>query len=172
MAYRRRCWTRPLERWSRPDLAPAERLTPTPTIGELRDLAAPPGNRLEALSGKRKGQHSVRACIECDACAHQRDRAWTARHQRRHRVEAGSLLQHVAPLLAELASQLRRAMRRRRGGPSDRKDQALGRRGRAGGVCISGFARLPQHRRSRRRALVKGMHHAPWIVIAAKAAIQ
>ena len=27
---------------------------------ELRDLAAPPGNRLEALKGDRKGQHSVR----------------------------------------------------------------------------------------------------------------
>jgi proteic killer suppression protein len=27
---------------------------------QLLDLAAPPGNRLEALSGDRKGQHSVR----------------------------------------------------------------------------------------------------------------
>ncbi len=27
---------------------------------ELRDMAAPPGNRLEALKGSRKGQHSVR----------------------------------------------------------------------------------------------------------------
>ena len=27
---------------------------------ELRDLAAPPGNRLEALRGTRAGQHSVR----------------------------------------------------------------------------------------------------------------
>jgi proteic killer suppression protein len=27
---------------------------------ELRDLAAPPGNRLEALKGNRAGQHSVR----------------------------------------------------------------------------------------------------------------
>ena len=27
---------------------------------ELRDLAAPPGNRLEALRGNRKGQHSIR----------------------------------------------------------------------------------------------------------------
>ncbi|MGA9989904.1 MAG: type II toxin-antitoxin system RelE/ParE family toxin, partial [Terriglobales bacterium] len=27
---------------------------------ELRDLAAPPGNRLEALRGERKGQHSIR----------------------------------------------------------------------------------------------------------------
>ena len=27
---------------------------------ELRDLAAPPGNRLEALRGERQGQHSIR----------------------------------------------------------------------------------------------------------------
>jgi proteic killer suppression protein len=27
---------------------------------ELRDLASPPGNRLEALSGSRSGQHSIR----------------------------------------------------------------------------------------------------------------
>jgi proteic killer suppression protein len=27
---------------------------------ELRDLASPPGNRLEALKGERQGQHSVR----------------------------------------------------------------------------------------------------------------
>lgn len=27
---------------------------------ELRDLASPPGNRLEALHGDRRGQHSIR----------------------------------------------------------------------------------------------------------------
>lgn len=27
---------------------------------ELRDLAAPPGNRLEALKGARKGRYSIR----------------------------------------------------------------------------------------------------------------
>ncbi|WP_077528792.1 type II toxin-antitoxin system RelE/ParE family toxin [Vreelandella utahensis] len=27
---------------------------------ELRDLESPPGNRLEALAGKRNGQHSIR----------------------------------------------------------------------------------------------------------------
>jgi toxin HigB-1 len=27
---------------------------------ELRDLASPPGNRLEALGGNRQGQHSIR----------------------------------------------------------------------------------------------------------------
>ncbi len=28
--------------------------------GDLSDLAVPPGNRLEALSGDKKGQHSIR----------------------------------------------------------------------------------------------------------------
>lgn len=27
---------------------------------DLNDLKVPPGNRLEALKGKRKGQHSIR----------------------------------------------------------------------------------------------------------------
>jgi len=27
---------------------------------DLNDLRVPPGNRLEALKGKRKGQHSIR----------------------------------------------------------------------------------------------------------------
>ncbi len=32
---------------------------------ELRDLAAPPGNRLEALHGEREGQHSIRINDQC-----------------------------------------------------------------------------------------------------------
>jgi proteic killer suppression protein len=28
--------------------------------GSLKDLAVPPGNRLEPLQGKRKGEHSIR----------------------------------------------------------------------------------------------------------------
>jgi proteic killer suppression protein len=28
--------------------------------GDLHDLAVPPGNRLEALKGERRGQHSIR----------------------------------------------------------------------------------------------------------------
>ena len=35
---------------------------------ELRDLASPPGNRLEALSGNRKGQHSVRINSQFRVC--------------------------------------------------------------------------------------------------------
>jgi len=35
---------------------------------ELRDLAAPPGNHLEALKGDRKGQHSIRINAQWRIC--------------------------------------------------------------------------------------------------------
>jgi proteic killer suppression protein len=35
---------------------------------ELRDLASPPGNRLEALSGNRAGQHSIRINAQWRVC--------------------------------------------------------------------------------------------------------
>jgi len=35
---------------------------------ELRDLRSPPGNRLEALSGDRSGQHSVRINDQWRVC--------------------------------------------------------------------------------------------------------
>jgi proteic killer suppression protein len=35
---------------------------------ELRDLVSPPGNRLEALSGNRAGQHSVRINDQWRVC--------------------------------------------------------------------------------------------------------
>lgn len=40
---------------------------------ELRDLASPPGNRLEALTGDRKGQHSIRINDQWRVCF-----VWTA----------------------------------------------------------------------------------------------
>ena len=40
---------------------------------ELRALASPPGNRLEALSGDRKGQYSIRINGQWRVCF-----AWTA----------------------------------------------------------------------------------------------
>ena len=40
---------------------------------DLRDLRMPPGNRLEALSGDRKGQHSIRINDQFRICFH-----WTA----------------------------------------------------------------------------------------------
>ncbi len=39
----------------------------------LRDLASPPGNRLEALEGDRKGQHSIRINDQFRVCF-----VWTA----------------------------------------------------------------------------------------------
>ena len=35
---------------------------------ELRDLALPPGNRLEALRGSREGQHSIRVNDQYRIC--------------------------------------------------------------------------------------------------------
>jgi proteic killer suppression protein len=34
----------------------------------LEDLRVPPGNRLEALSGDRAGQHSIRINQKCRIC--------------------------------------------------------------------------------------------------------
>lgn len=34
----------------------------------LQDLKVPPGNRLEALKGDRKGQHSIRVNDRCRIC--------------------------------------------------------------------------------------------------------
>jgi len=38
----------------------ARKLTQINRVRDLRDLAVPPGNRLEALRGARHGQHSIR----------------------------------------------------------------------------------------------------------------
>jgi len=36
--------------------------------GQLEDIAAVPGNRLEALGGDRKGQHSIRINDQWQIC--------------------------------------------------------------------------------------------------------
>jgi proteic killer suppression protein len=41
-------------------LLAARKLTQVHAAGSLDDLRIPPGNRLEALKGDRKGQHSIR----------------------------------------------------------------------------------------------------------------
>jgi proteic killer suppression protein len=41
---------------------------------KLSDLSVPPGNQLEALSGKRKGQHSIRINDKWRICL-----VWTAK---------------------------------------------------------------------------------------------
>lgn len=62
---------------------------------KLDDLRAPPGNRLEALTGDRKGQHSIRindqwrVCFECEMGTHTGWRLWitTSRWEGRANVE-------------------------------------------------------------------------------------
>jgi proteic killer suppression protein len=38
------------------------------TVTRLEDLRVPPGNRLEALSGDRKGQHAIRVNDQWRIC--------------------------------------------------------------------------------------------------------
>lgn len=47
-------------RWVNIEAVARRKLDQLDAAGELRDLAAPPGNRLEALKGNRRGQHSIR----------------------------------------------------------------------------------------------------------------
>ena len=53
MAARRTC---PQSLWK----IVARKLDQLDSVGSLQDLKIPPGNHLEALSGNRKGQHSIR----------------------------------------------------------------------------------------------------------------
>jgi proteic killer suppression protein len=41
--------------------------------GRLEDLRVPPGNRLEALQGERRGQHSIRINDQWRVCSSWRD---------------------------------------------------------------------------------------------------
>ena len=52
------------------DLWPIVRrkLTQLNRVRELRELAIPPGNRLEALKGSRQGQHSIRINQQYRVC--------------------------------------------------------------------------------------------------------
>jgi proteic killer suppression protein len=42
-------------------------------VGSLEDLRAPPGNRLEGLRGRRRGQHSIRINDQWRICFVWRD---------------------------------------------------------------------------------------------------
>jgi proteic killer suppression protein len=46
----------------------ARKLDQLDSVGSLEDLRIPPGNRLEALSGDRKGQYSVRINDQYRVC--------------------------------------------------------------------------------------------------------
>lgn len=60
--------------------AATRKLTQLDNAVELRDLASPPGNRLEALHGDRGGQHSIRINDQYRLCF-----VWTSEGP--HRVE-------------------------------------------------------------------------------------
>lgn len=48
----------------------ARKLNQVHAAGSLDDLRIPPGNRLEALKGDRKGQHSIRINDQWRICFH------------------------------------------------------------------------------------------------------
>lgn len=48
----------------------ARKLNQIHAAGNLEDLRIPPGNRLEALQGDRKGQHSIRINDQWRICFH------------------------------------------------------------------------------------------------------
>lgn len=50
------------------EAAARRKLDQLDAAGELRDLASVPGNRLEALSGNRKDQHSIRVNDQWRVC--------------------------------------------------------------------------------------------------------
>ena len=50
----------PVKRFKSIERVALRKLRQLDAATQLRDLTAPPGNRLEALRGNRKGQHSIR----------------------------------------------------------------------------------------------------------------
>lgn len=46
----------------------ARKLDQLDSVGSLQDLKIPPGNHLKALSGNRKGQHSIRVNDQYRIC--------------------------------------------------------------------------------------------------------
>ncbi|PRN04428.1 plasmid maintenance system killer protein [Pseudomonas sp. LLC-1] len=55
-------------RWSDIKSVAERKLAMVDAASELRDLRSPPGNRLEALSGNRVGQHSIRVNDQWRLC--------------------------------------------------------------------------------------------------------
>lgn len=67
--------TRAIFEGESPDLVPRgvlkrahKKLLMLDAAADLRDLRVPPGNRLEKLSGNRKGQHSIRINDQYRVC--------------------------------------------------------------------------------------------------------
>ena len=57
-----------IPRWVNIEAVTRRKLDQLDAAGALRDLASPPGNRLEALRGDRKGQHSIRVNDQWRLC--------------------------------------------------------------------------------------------------------
>ena len=55
-------------RWQRIERAARRKLEQLNAARSLAELRLPPGNRLEALSGDRKGQHSIRVNDQWRLC--------------------------------------------------------------------------------------------------------
>jgi toxin HigB-1 len=55
-------------RWVNIEAAARRKLDQLDAASALRDMASPPGNRLEALSGNRRGQHSIRVNDQFRVC--------------------------------------------------------------------------------------------------------
>jgi toxin HigB-1 len=56
------------KRFASIELVARRKLRQLDSATDLRDLMAPPGNRLEALRGNRKGQHSIRVNDQWRVC--------------------------------------------------------------------------------------------------------
>lgn len=57
-----------ISRWVNIERAALRKLTQLAVSSRLEDLRIPPGNRLEALKGNRKGQHSIRINDQWRVC--------------------------------------------------------------------------------------------------------
>jgi proteic killer suppression protein len=62
-----------VKRWVNVERAAARKLAQLDWSSVLDDLKVPPGNKLEALKGNRKGQHSIRINDQWRVCF-----VWTA----------------------------------------------------------------------------------------------
>ena len=62
-----------VKRWVNVERVAARKLAQLDWSGVLDDLKVPPGNKLEALKGDRKGQHSIRINEQWRLCF-----VWTA----------------------------------------------------------------------------------------------
>ena len=65
----------PVKRFKAIERADRRKLEMIAAAGKLVDLKVPPGNRLEALKGDRKGQHSIRINDKWRVCFHWNDGA-------------------------------------------------------------------------------------------------